>query len=1133
MLPLPLCKRLPLIPAFSSKLPPPPTPLPSAVSDIPLAGIVAGVRVGMVNGALVVNPTNQQLQGSPLDLVVAGTTDSVLMIEGSEWLLFPQSSTEPVTRSAGPFPSLPPPLPPPGLLQSPVRGAAAGGRCSRAGAASPLDIKHPFLFPLFLPYSSRFFLFPSQGYCNLLSEEQLLEAVAAGQETEGVAKPKLTAAIHTPPADLLGRLEGLVGADLEAALRIEGKKQRGVAIKAVEEKVLGALTEAGQAATRQDRGEEAAGGGDQGGRGEGAGGAHRGGAGRNQAGEKRGRPPPGRREAGQAATRQVRTVTRRVSGSPGRGGGGGGAEDRGEEAAGGGNGGGRGARSGSSLRGGAGSNQTGGEGEEDEEAELAEEEGLVVPPGDVDEGEAAKEEDEEAELAEEEGLVVPPGDVDEGEVHVKGTGTGVGKGVGKGKGRAVVVEVAYDPLDVKKQLKELTSRIMRRIIVTVSAEMWQKLLACPESPQNNKTETGWHMTLWNVDVKKQLKELTSRIMRRIIVTVSAEGMMKSLRRALSHILPPHSLPPPACSPLPSPAQYTFPPSSVGETGRAGFTSRREVGHGALAERSLEPVLPDAAGFPYTVRVESTITESNGSSRWVWWFRGLGFRGTAAGGFPYTVRVESTITESNGSSRWVLVEGLGFSFKRVLGLERLLEMVLPDAAGFPYTVRVESTITESNGSSRCEWWFRGLGFRGTAAGGFPYTVRVESTITDSNSFSSGCLTMLNVGDLSILHHPLHTPSHLPHVPVVAWRLGGNGLHSAHILHPPSHILHPPSQCWMQECPSTPQWPGWPCGSFSPSSPSFPHSHLILIPLPPPCGPFQYGVCLWRLPGNAGCRSPSPCPSGRGGHAPHSAHGAGRRGRHSGHTHRHSGVRGCAGDRISMILPPLPPLSVPCSMASVCGGCLAMLDAGVPLRAPVAGVAMGLILHTEQAGGDGTPVILTDILGSEDALGDMDFKVAGSAKGVTAFQMDIKVQGITIDVMRVALERAKQGRLHILGEWEWKGRKSPHTEGSSLIERHILGSEDALGDMDFKVAGSAGGVTAFQMDIKVQGITIDVMRTALERAKQGRLHVLGERVSVTGKKGISLLLKAPFSYLGSEDALGDMDFKVAGSARGGGG
>ncbi|GJP53314.1 hypothetical protein CLOM_g12467 [Closterium sp. NIES-68] len=466
-----------------------------AVSDIPLAGIVAGVRVGMVNGALVVNPTNEQLKGSQLDLVVAGTTDSVLMIE---------------------------------------------------------------------------------GYCNLLSEEQLLEAVQAGQqaisaichglhkwtrEVEGVGKPKRTAAIHSPPPDLLARLEALVGADLEGALRIEAKKQRGAAMKAVEERVLGALTEEGQAALRK----------------------------------------------------------------------------------------------------------------------------------------AATEEDEEAELAEEEGIVVPPGDVDEGEVHVKVTGTGVGTGTGKGK-QAHVVEVAYDVVDVKKQLKELTSRIMRRIVVTEGrrsdgrgpSDIRPIESACGILPRvhgsalftRGETQALAVATLGGEDSAQRLDHLTA----------TTEFKRFYL-------------------------QYTFPPSSVGETGRAGFTSRREVGHGALAERSLEPVLPDATAFPYTVRVESTITESNGSS---------------------------------------------------------------------------------------------------------------------------------------------------------------------------------------------------------------------------------------------------------------------------------------------------------SMASVCGGCLAMLDAGVPLHSPVAGVAMGLILRTEEAGGDGTPVILTDILGSEDALGDMDFKVAGSAQGVTAFQMDIKVQGITIDVMRTALARAKEGRLHILGE-----------------------------------------------------------------------------------------------------------------------
>jgi polyribonucleotide nucleotidyltransferase len=98
----------------------------------------------------------------------------------------------------------------------------------------------------------------------------------------------------------------------------------------------------------------------------------------------------------------------------------------------------------------------------------------------------------------------------------------------------------------------------------------------------------------------------------------------------------------------------------------------------------------------------------------------------------------------------------------------------------------------------------------------------------------------------------------------------------------------------------------------------------------------------------------------------------------------------------------------SMASVCGGCLAMMDAGVPLKAHVAGVAMGLIKDGNRF------AVLTDILGDEDHLGDMDFKVAGTTTGVTALQMDIKIQGITKEIMQVALAQAKEARLHILGK-----------------------------------------------------------------------------------------------------------------------
>jgi len=99
----------------------------------------------------------------------------------------------------------------------------------------------------------------------------------------------------------------------------------------------------------------------------------------------------------------------------------------------------------------------------------------------------------------------------------------------------------------------------------------------------------------------------------------------------------------------------------------------------------------------------------------------------------------------------------------------------------------------------------------------------------------------------------------------------------------------------------------------------------------------------------------------------------------------------------------------SMASVCGGSLSMMDAGVPLKAAVAGVAMGLILED-----NGSYAILTDILGDEDHLGDMDFKVAGTENGITSLQMDIKVAGITPEIMEKALTQAKEGRLHILGE-----------------------------------------------------------------------------------------------------------------------
>ncbi|HXE75052.1 MAG TPA: polyribonucleotide nucleotidyltransferase [Candidatus Xenobia bacterium] len=118
----------------------------------------------------------------------------------------------------------------------------------------------------------------------------------------------------------------------------------------------------------------------------------------------------------------------------------------------------------------------------------------------------------------------------------------------------------------------------------------------------------------------------------------------------------------------------------------------------------------------------------------------------------------------------------------------------------------------------------------------------------------------------------------------------------------------------------------------------------------------------------------------------------------------------------------------SMASVCGGCLALMDAGVPLKAHVAGIAMGLIKEGNRF------AVLSDILGDEDHLGDMDFKVAGTAKGVTALQMDIKISGITKEIMHVALVQAREGRLHILEKMR-QALEAPRSEISVWAPRII--------------------------------------------------------------------------------------------------
>ena len=152
----------------------------------------------------------------------------------------------------------------------------------------------------------------------------------------------------------------------------------------------------------------------------------------------------------------------------------------------------------------------------------------------------------------------------------------------------------------------------------------------------------------------------------------------------------------------------------------------------------------------------------------------------------------------------------------------------------------------------------------------------------------------------------------------------------------------------------------------------------------------------------------------------------------------------------------------SMASVCGGSLSLMDAAVPLKAPVAGVAMGLILEE-----DGEYAILSDILGDEDHLGDMDFKVAGTEAGITSLQMDIKVAGITPEIMEKALEQAKAGRLHILGEMN-KALSAGRTEFSAHAPR--IETMTVPTDKIREVIGSGGKV--IREIVEVSGAKVDI-------------------------------------------------------------
>jgi len=183
----------------------------------------------------------------------------------------------------------------------------------------------------------------------------------------------------------------------------------------------------------------------------------------------------------------------------------------------------------------------------------------------------------------------------------------------------------------------------------------------------------------------------------------------------------------------------------------------------------------------------------------------------------------------------------------------------------------------------------------------------------------------------------------------------------------------------------------------------------------------------------------------------------------------------------------------SMASVCGTSLALMDAGVPIKAPVAGVAMGLVLES------GKFEVLTDILGDEDHLGDMDFKVAGTADGVTALQMDIKIEGITKEIMKVALDRAHRARLHILGEMN-KVIAAPRPQMSEWAPTIITIKIDP--EKIREVIGKGGAViraiteeTGTTIDIENDGtVKIASVNGAAGREAQRRIELITSEVEV---------------------------------------
>lgn len=210
----------------------------------------------------------------------------------------------------------------------------------------------------------------------------------------------------------------------------------------------------------------------------------------------------------------------------------------------------------------------------------------------------------------------------------------------------------------------------------------------------------------------------------------------------------------------------------------------------------------------------------------------------------------------------------------------------------------------------------------------------------------------------------------------------------------------------------------------------------------------------------------------------------------------------------------------SMASVCGSSLALMDAGVPVKAPVAGIAMGLVKEGEKF------AVLTDILGDEDHLGDMDFKVAGTAEGISALQMDIKIEGITEEIMKQALQQAKAGRLHILGEMA-HGLTAPREELSDYAPRLLTikihpdkirevigkggstiqaitketGTQIDIQDDGTIVIASVNAIAAQAAKARIEQITSDVEPGRIYEGKVAKIMDFGAFVTILpGKDGL---------------------------------